>query len=1222
HYKYTKVYEAAEGESVDSKPAINFQRDVVFYSKAANGVESILIKPRNSDGTYGNAITVATNNPNDPDPERNGLSFDFFANGLALEDAELAKKLMPNESITELTGRSEPVITDRIGDEVYVVYYEGGAANPNQPAIPENCGVPSYDISTLMRFNLYRARVNLANQQVTKTLILGTGKSYCSNLSAGPRFDVMAIQAPFSINSSGQVAISAFVFSSEALEPRRHILVSSPSDSNGVTGIPKPRIVAERHTTVDQGGLVFHSSLGSPQINDAGDIALLATSYDPEIEPIEYRKFLYFIPSNTSTLRRLVEQSDGGGVNQYSQLSGRPSLNNNKQVAIFVSKLEGDFLNPGILIANASCGRSGQDNCPQGEGDFDWITGLEGSTGNSTSKYKGEFLDFTHDILLFDKAIKKNGAPNEAKFPYMQGFSMGVRSYVEKDNNSGEPGGQIIKDSIFSSNFYNPDGGIILREGSELGDRLVESLNYGRYSANKNGTLAITVRLNNGSERIYEIRPCEADGACLDFGQSTFGPDADGDGVADLLRGRTVIGKLRITSKDNGLAMPLSEVTPPITIDGSAFTPTTNATDFSDSFYYEINSFLPISSQIDYSFTANIEGTVHSQNGKIDVWTPKDANYNFVYVPLNCPVFPESASYCDNQEVLFPDAFRQRGVASFRQMFPVRPNDVTSLLITERKDSSVLAGSEGVYKDIKEVWVQGKYARNNGYSSRAGIGILPKGYFKQRFRNSKIDILGKTILPSVDTPDNKHLRFASLVEEHCFHCVPHELVHLFTGKFQSKVHIGRATVDGYNFIPSIVRETGPVWRNQEIFQASIPLTYQYWVGNHSWVDTMNVLNNKYIPVQKENIETTLTENIIFSFIKKGSTVQFVKGLRKNSEEEVYEGESNLRAIVRNAKGEITRNIPLPTEFEEEDYLDNEGEVEVKKTIVSDGPMVLSVPVSIYDASYSIELNGSPIFSENINLHVLDTMIDYIPVDGFRADPDSSRTELKSVLASAMKKAINSDYSGASLDLNNTFKKSVNRLLVNSPKRKLEDSSGIQFYLEDILTEISTATQRLAISASEVSQPVRLFEITSNKNIYSSGERAIIKSKEIVSLEDKEYEYALVAKVDGSSQRVDRFNDVLFKSETSPLTVGVHNYSIEVFKQNKRFAKNIEEALNAVSKELVFIEKELEKETDEDKRLKLENRKQIVLKREVFLKEKLFSHRKNLGLTYNYEIFVE
>ncbi|MCO5144516.1 MAG: hypothetical protein M9962_15675 [Oligoflexia bacterium] len=149
----------------------------------------------------------------------------------------------------------------------------------------------------------------------------------------------------------------------------------------------------------------------------------------------------------------------------------------------------------------------------------------------------------------------------------------------------------------------------------------------------------------------------------------------------------------------------------------------------------------------------------------------------------------------------------------------------------------------------------------------------------------------------------------------------------------------------------------------------------------------------------------------------------------------------------------------------------------------------------------------------------------------------------------------------------------------------------------------------------------MFEISSEEGSYNSGERAKISVRELVSLEDKEMEYALVAKVDDSNQRIDRVKEGLFKSETSPLSSGTHIFSIEVFKQNKRFARDIEKSLDGINREILSISKELEKETDMEKRNKLLKRKEILQKREIHLQERLNSHRQSLGLRYNYNILI-
>ncbi|MCO5142776.1 MAG: hypothetical protein M9962_06775 [Oligoflexia bacterium] len=1230
HYKYTKVYEAAFAESVSSKPAINSERDIVFFRTNVSGVQQIVLSPANSDGTRGSPIIVADSTP--------GMSFEFVQNGLLTENKEISFKSKKNKLKKLAAGDAEPVISSRTGNFVYIAYYEGAGIDGHPiPQVSEACGTISSQVSWTMRFNLYRARVNIVTGEVEKTLILATGKSYCD----GPRYDVVSIQAPFSINSSGQVAISAYVHRREefSVNAFRHILVSSPSDPAGITGIPRPRVVVARHTTEDEGGYIFHSSHGSPQINDLGDIALLATSYVPETNPQVEGKFLYFIPSNTSTLKRLAVESNGLDPGHYAQLSGRPSINNSKQVALFIRKTEGEFQNPGILIANASCGRSGQPNCPQGEEDFDWIIGDTRNNENKIiEKYQGEFKEYSRDILLGDKATKKSGANNSVLFPYMQGFSFGANSYVEKSNNGNEVGGEIIEDSIFSSNFYNPDGGLILRMGSRIkgqnNDLIVDYIGSGRYSNNKNGTLAVAIQAISPTEpivefvdAIYEIRPCEADGVCIDFGQATFAPDVNGDGVVDLLRHRPVVARVKLTDSSNGLAKSIEAIPDPLFVGSEPYSAKIGGSDFSDSTYYEIPEFLALNSQLDFSFSTTIDNETHAKSGHVDIWTRKNNNFTITYLPLNCPVFLNSATSCVTPVVVNPSLFETKSVLNFKQMFPVLEADVDSKLIPERKNSSGITGFDGVVNDIKKVWFEAKNASSRGfYTTRAGIGIVPDGYFVHRFGNSSSSFSGYTVRPINETKkfDLKFADFASLVEESYFESSTHEFTHLFSpiGDYAKK-HIGRATVDGYNFFVSGEQVPAPVWRSQEIFQAVDGPIGRRWPGNHSWVDNFMALNKRYIVLNETKKLDSNIENIVFGFIFGSNSVQSVEGLRQTGIEESYEGDSNLRAIVRNAKGEITKNIPLPAEFEAEALVVNEenGSISKKHFDVNSGPYVLSIPVSIYDASYSIELNGSPIFSENINLHVLDTMIDYIPDDGFKSNPELSRANLKNALVSSKSKAANSDYSGASIDLNNNFKKLVNRLVINVSNKKSEDVLGVRFYLADILAEVSTATQRLAISASDANQPVQLFEISSDKDSYSSGERAIIKAQEIISLDDKEYEYALVAKVDGNPQRIDRINEKLFQSETSSLSTGLHVFSIEVFKQNKRFAKNIEESINKVDGEILFIDRELERETDQSKIDKLVKRRNLLLQRNEYLKNKLQSQRKKLGLEYVFEFNV-
>ncbi|MCO5144177.1 MAG: hypothetical protein M9962_13900 [Oligoflexia bacterium] len=1213
HYKYTKVYEAATGETVDSKPSINFQRDVVFYSKDVLGVERIIVKPWISEDIYGAPITVASNTP-----FISGLSYEFFSNnGLKLENEEviIRKGMEPRAE-----GMAEPVITDRVGDEVYVLYYEGGGINENGtlPQAPTACGTTSSDIAWTMKLNIYRAKVNIVTGEVTTNLILGTGKSYCD----GPRYDVVSIQAPFSINSSGQVAISAYVHRREEFTatPFRHILVSSPSDPVGITGIAKPRVVVERHTTVDEAGLTFFASLGSPQINDSGDIALLGISYLPESNPRIEGKYLYFIPSNTNTLQILAVESSGSDPGHYAQLSGRPSINNSKQVALFVRKTEGEFQNPGILIANASCGRSGQPNCPQGEEDFDWVIGdTRNSKNQIIEKYRGEFKELTRDILLFDKAIKKNGADNSVLFPYMQGFSFGANSYVEKSNNGGEEGGEIIKESIFSSNFYNPDGGLIIREESRLDNGLVESLNYGRFSASNNGTLAVSL----STKKIYEIRPCEADGVCVDFGQATFAPDTNADGIVDLLRGRPVVARVKVTDASNGIAKHIEAMGDSVILGGFTLNIKSPSSDSLDFLYYEANSFFPSASQIDYSFNTNIDGISHEKNGKVDVWVPKDNNFRVAYLPLSCPNIEGSTINCASQDVIGSDDVIESSIVNIWQMFPVRPNDVRSVPLN-KEASSTLAGGAGVEKDIFKVWYAAKNATNDYIFPKAGAGIVPVGYFKKRYQNESYKGVGITLKPAWWNWNSEKLDFASIFEQSDVAILSHEFTHLFDHlNSVRKNHVGRATIDGYNFFQTTHYEAGSLWRKSELFQALVSVAGTSWPGNQSWVDTTLILNEKFTPTKKEE-NTSIIENIVFGFLKEGNEVKEVKGLRKFGNEITYEGESNLRLIIKNAKNEIVKNIPLPEEFEvEENFLDEDNNFKTKSLGPSfNGPMVLNVPISLDDAAYSVELNGSSIFYENLNLHVLDTMIDYTPDDAFRSNPEPSRMLLKEALIPARDLANSLDYSGAALNLTNNFLKAAKRLLINNSKSRLDSPLELRFYLKDFSNEISTAAQRLKISAAQVAQPVRLFEISLDKNSYNNGERAIIKSREAVSLEDKEMEYVLVAKIDGTPQRIDRLKEDLFVSETSPLITGTHIYSIDVYKQNKRFAKNIEEALRDISSEIIHIDKELEQETDSEKRIKLEKRKNLLAARWSELKNKLSLHRQSVGVSYTKDIFVE
>lgn len=128
-----------------------------------------------------------------------------------------------------------------------------------------------------------------------------------------------------------------------------------------------------------------------------------------------------------------------------------------------------------------------------------------------------------------------------------------------------------------------------------------------------------------------------------------------------------------------------------------------------------------------------------------------------------------------------------------------------------------------------------------------------------------------------------------------------------------------------------------------------------------------------------------------------------------------------------------------------------------------------------------------------------------------------------------------------------------------------------------------------LSAAEVLD-TKLIALSSDKAVYSAGESAVLRAQLLSKPNNPNFDFDVVATLNGDTIAVDRVTDFELFSTAKELTAGNYSWTATLVLQDARYARDLKAAIQYYSSEIERLTNEIAEETDPQAIANLEKKK--------------------------------
>jgi Tol biopolymer transport system component len=485
----------------------------------------------------------------------------------------------------------------------------------------------------------------------------------------------------------------------------------------------------------------------------------------------------------------------------------------------------------------------------------------------------------------------------------------------------------------------------------------------------------------------------------IDFGQSVWNPDINGDAKVDLVKGKSVMARVFISCNNKEYLPHDASITVEFRYQDRLFRKSISYTQFMLRDFIDF-PFIPNGSgdqtvygKVDPFNTINESN--EQNNEKTGMFSVKKTKGLYIaYLPNMHP--KNNTGYGPLSLLAYENAVAQAG-QFIAGTYPVADSELVNNQENFQFIGSDKRGDKGESDDCKQLWKLGK--KLTAGLADTVVGIVPENYFV--YHENKSDLSGvcfagcKAVLARVDTTST----------------TAHEIGHTFdlwtTGPEEYDIFYPGKDATGY-------------WMNKgrEITNGvcfmGIEGQYQMWIDNDDYASLFRELR-----VDKSDPEIILVSGYIY----RDGRVEFdeIYRLEQGIEDSIKLGDYSI--LILDKDNLVIKNIPFYTSFNK--HIDPIGNIETDFAMFT-----LAIPFPENTSKIQL-LHESNVLAEfNPNIKLLHDAIDLIPNSGFKINAIQRRNALHNKIDEVEMKILDRDYADAINKLNNDIRDKFEKWLLD------------------------------------------------------------------------------------------------------------------------------------------------------------------------------------------------